>query len=236
MSIIRSSEVLRGGDKWSRVLRRGQSLRLTDISGRGAVAALFYNANQLTERYNMPDTLKAQHTAFLTKGRVLYSDMGRILASITTDTCGWHDTISGHQDASESHRKFGSGNYQLLRNGFYRNSRDNFLIELGKFNLGRRDLHANVNFFVKIISAEDGRLKWIDNNSHPGAIVELRMEMNVLCVLSNTPHPFDPNQSYSPPDIELYQQSVPPPAEDDACRNSRPENARGFQITESYIW
>jgi hypothetical protein len=36
----------------------------------------FYNADDPTERYNMPDTLKAQHIARLTAGFVLYSDMG----------------------------------------------------------------------------------------------------------------------------------------------------------------
>ena len=79
-------EPLRGGQMWSRVLRRGQTLRLTDVEGGAAVAALFYNAEDPSERYNMPDTLKAQYTAFLTAGRVLYSDMGRVLVSIIADT------------------------------------------------------------------------------------------------------------------------------------------------------
>src|SRR5207237_803446 len=78
-------ETLRGGSAWSLRLRRGQLLRLTDPTGRAAVAALFFNAQDPLERYNMPDTLKAQYTAFLTEGRVLYSDMGRILASIVED-------------------------------------------------------------------------------------------------------------------------------------------------------
>jgi uncharacterized protein YcgI (DUF1989 family) len=69
-------EPLRGGQMWSRVLRRGQTLRLTDVEGGAAVAALFYNAEDVSERYNMPDTLKAQQIARLTSGFVLYSDMG----------------------------------------------------------------------------------------------------------------------------------------------------------------
>jgi len=36
----------------------------------------FLNWENPTERYNMPDTLKAQHTAHLTRGHVLYSDFG----------------------------------------------------------------------------------------------------------------------------------------------------------------
>src|SRR5258706_3091092 len=108
-------EPLRGGQMWSRVLKRGELLRLTDVEGGGCVAALFFNADQPLERYNMPDTLKAQHTARITAGHVLYSDMGRVLCSVVSDTCGWHDTMTGVADAKLSLQKYGSGDYQALR-------------------------------------------------------------------------------------------------------------------------
>src|SRR4051794_4194335 len=95
-------ETLRGGSAWSRRLRRHEVLRIVDGSGKACVSALFYNALDPLERYNMADTLKAQFTAFLTTGRVLYSDMGRILCSIIADTCGWHDTLSGCGDAKDA--------------------------------------------------------------------------------------------------------------------------------------
>ncbi len=100
---------LRGGQAWSGRLRRNQRLRLVDAEGRACVSALFYNADDPLERYNMADTLKAQYTAFLTTGRVLYSDMGRVLASIVADDCGWHDTISGLRDAAANAARFGAG-------------------------------------------------------------------------------------------------------------------------------
>ena len=67
-----------------------------------------YNYESLPERYNMADTLKAQHTAFLTAGCVCYSDMGRILCSITADSCGWHDTICGLSDAAMVAAEYGA--------------------------------------------------------------------------------------------------------------------------------
>jgi urea carboxylase-associated protein 2 len=227
-------ETLRGGAMWSRRMRRGQTLRLTDTTGRAAVAALLYNADAPLERYNMPDTLKAQYTAFLTTGRVLYSDMGRILASIVEDTCGWHDTLSGHGDAASSRARFGEGSYQALRNDFFRNTRDNFLVELGKHGLGKRDLGPNVNFFVRVGADQAGRLAWVPGNSRPGAFVVLRFEMNALVVLSNTPHPLDPATTYAPPPVELAIGEAPPPGPNDPCRTSRPENGRGFALTERY--
>src|ERR1041385_6847766 len=113
------SEVLAGGLAWSRRLFPNQVLRIVDTAGRACVSALFFNARDPVERYNMPDTLKAQFTAFLTAGRVLYSDMGRVLASIVDDTCGWHDTLSGCGDATATRARFGDGRYQDLRNEFH---------------------------------------------------------------------------------------------------------------------
>src|SRR3954471_19861805 len=142
-----ASETLRGGAMWSWTLKRGTSLRLIDIEGGANVSALFFNADAPLERYNMPDTLKAQFIAYLTRGNVLFSDMGRILCSVVEDTCGWHDTLCGCTDAKSTERKYGPSSYQDKRNEWYRNGRDNFLVELGKHGLGKKDLSTNVNFF-----------------------------------------------------------------------------------------
>ena len=225
------AERLRGGQMWSRVLRRGEVLRLTDLEGGASVAALLFNADQPLERYNMPDTLKAQHIARLTAGNVLFSDMGRVLCSVVKDSAGWHDTITGHLRADSSRAKYGAGSYQALRNDWFRNTRDNFLIELGKYGLGKRDLHANVNFFVKVAPDADGNLRW-ETATRAGAAVELRAEQNVLLVLSNTPHPLDPSPAYAPKPVGLEIFRAPAPAADDACRRSCPENERGFVLTE----
>ena len=228
-------EPLRGGQMWSRILRRGQTLRLTDVEGGASVAALFYNADELSERYNMPDTLKAQHIARLTAGCVLYSDMGRVLCSITEDTVGWHDTITGHGTAAHGRARFGEGTYQELRNERYRNTRDNFLVELGKYELGKRDIVANVNFFVKVVVGPEGKLSFVPRYSRPGSYVQLRAEMNTLVVLSNTPHPLDPADSYAPKPVALTMRSGVPARLDDPCRLSRPENGRGFTLTDNYF-
>ncbi len=227
-------ETLRGGQAWSRRLGRHQRLHLRDLEGRACVSALFHNARDPIERYNMPDTLKAQFTAFLTVGRVLYSDMGRVLCSIVADDCGWHDTISGTGGAAAARARFGEGSYQALRNEFHRNGRDNLLVELGKHGLGKRDVVSNVNFFVRVGVDETGAMAWIPGNSKPGAGVELRFEMDTLVVLSNTPHPLDPDARYRPPPVELTISDGPPAPADDRCRLSRPENGRGFALTEAY--
>jgi urea carboxylase-associated protein 2 len=226
------NETLQGGAMWSWTLKRGTALRLVAAEAGANVSALFLNADAPLERYNMPDTLKAQFIAFLTRGNVLYSDMGRVLCSITEDTCGWHDALCGATDARLTEAKYGATSYQRQRNAMYRNGRDNFLVELGKYGLGRRDLPAPVNFFSKVLVDEDGNLRYHEGHGKAGAGVELRAEMNVLVVLSNTPHPLDPSSRWSPSPIGIQIKKVPSPAADDPCRLSRPENVRGFQNTE----
>lgn len=228
-------DTIEPGASWSLVLRRGRELHLEDVSGGANVAALFYNFDCPVERYNMPDTLKAQHTAHLTKGFVLYSDMGRILCSITQDSCGWHDPIGGHNDARAVAEKYGPSNYQADRNAWHRNTRDNLLIELSKYGLGLRDLTPNVNFFSKVVVGNEGRMEFVPGNSKPGDRVTLRAEMNVLVVLDTGQHPLDPNPLYAPKPVKFSVHNAEPAAADDLCHLFRPENARGFINTERYF-
>jgi uncharacterized protein len=228
-------EHLPGGGLWSWVLRRQTTLRLTDLEGGANVGLMAYNANAPLDRLNLPDTLKAQYTAKLTRGHVLMSDMGRALLSITADTCGWHDPLGGHGNAELVKQKYGERNFQVVRNDWYRNAHDNFLVELGKHGLGKRDLVANVNFFSRLDADDEGRLIFHTRNSNPGDFIDLRAEMNVLVVLNTCQHPLDPNPFYQPKPVKLSLLKTPPPAADDFCRNFRGENQRSFTLTERYF-
>jgi uncharacterized protein len=228
-------EDLAAGGGWSGVLKRHQILRITDSLGGGNVAALFYNREDPLERYNMPDTLKAQYTAFVTQGRVLLSDMGRVLCSVVADTCGWHDTLTGHSDPSLVAAKYGRKRYQEARNDFHRNARDNFLVELGKYGLGKADIVPSVNFFSKVTADAEGRFAFAPGHSRPGSYVELRAEMNVLVVLAAVPHALDPAPTYLPRPVELVVVAGDAPPADDPCRVSREETKRAFENTERYF-
>ncbi|MDR3371725.1 urea amidolyase associated protein UAAP1 [Rhodoferax sp.] len=228
-------ESLPGGCHWSGLLRRGNTLRVTDLQGTANVATLFFNQEEKTERYNMPDTLKAQHTAYLTQGHVCYSDMGRVLCSITEDTCGWHDTFSGVLDTPHMIRKYGEARYQQHRNSMHRSGLDGLVVELNKWGLGRRDLNANVNLFSKVVADASGKLGFVTEHRQPGQYVDLRFEMNVLVLLSAAPHPLDPNPSYAPGSVQLTAWRSGTAGATDPCRLSCPENDRGFINTERWF-
>jgi urea carboxylase-associated protein 2 len=225
-------ETIPGGAHWSFVMKRGTALRLTDVEGGANLSTLFYNQEEKLERYNMADTLKAQHTAHLGTGFVCYSDMGRVLASVIEDTSGWHDTVCGMSNAALVENKYGEADYQHARNAMHRNARDSMLIELGKWGLGKRDIVPNINFFSKVSADDTGALQYQANHSKAGGFVELRFEMNVLVVVSACQHPLDPGSQYAPKPVLLQAWRCGTPDEGDLCRNFRPENVRGFYNTE----
>src|SRR2546429_314580 len=109
------------------------------------------------------------------------------------------------------------------------------MVDLEKWGLGSRDLVPIVNFFSRVRVAEDGSMKFEPGNSKPGASVELRAEMNVLTILNTCQHPLDPNPRYEPKPVRLAIRKVSVPGLDDPCRVSRPENQRGFTLTERHF-
>jgi uncharacterized protein len=228
-------DTIPGGASWSLILRRGNLLRLEDIEGGANVAALFYNWECPVERRNMPDTLKGQHTAHLTQGFVLYSDLGRVICSISGDSCGWHDPLGGHNDAASVAAKYGEFTYQEHHNDWHCNTRDNFVEEAARYGLSLRDIGPNVNFFSKVVVDQDGSMSFIAANSKPGAYVELLAEMTLLAILDTGQHPLDPNPAYDPKPVKFSIERAPAVAADDPCRLSRPENARAFINTERYL-
>lgn len=234
-NLIAYDEVLPGGCHWSMVVSRGWTLRLTDLEGGANVAALFINHDEKSERYCMPDTLKAQHSAYLTQGLVCYSDMGRVLMSITDDTYGYHDTICGTTTASSIAEKFGTRTFQIARNDYHRSGRDSLLMELGRWGLDRRDLVANVNFFSRLEVDDSGRTALSPQVSAAGSHVDLRAEMNILTILSATPHPLHHAGEYPNRPVRMTVWRSGLGAKDDACRRSRPENERGFRNTEAWF-
>ncbi|MBW7460150.1 DUF1989 domain-containing protein, partial [Paenibacillus sepulcri] len=209
-------------------------IQLTALGGGANLSMLLYNARDLTERYNMSDTLKAQHTSHLSKGHVLMSDNGLAMASLVEDELGWHDPISGYTTRQHTDMKYGVTTYQELRNDWLRSGQENFAVELLRNGLGTRDLVPVVNLFSKVICDANGDMHFSSGHCAAGASVTLRTEMDVLLLLSNTPHPLDPAAVYPSVPVEINVRAASPLEADDYCLNFRPENRRAFENTWDY--
>ncbi|WKB36598.1 DUF1989 domain-containing protein [Terrilactibacillus sp. S3-3] len=228
------SKVLREGEKWSGIISKGKLIRFTALEKGANLSALLYNAHDLSERYNMPDTLKAQHTFYLAKGNILMSDNGRAMASLVDDSLGWHDTIGGYTTREYTDKKYGQTFYQDLRNDWLRCGYENFIIELVRNGLDARDLTAPVNFFSKVSSDENGKMYFDEAHCQKGATVTLRTEMDTLFILSNTPNPADPNTTYPSVPVKCEVFTASPVDSLDGCVNHCPENRRAFENTWEY--
>ncbi len=227
-------ELIPAGHHWSGLIRRGTVLRLTDIDGGANASMLLFNAEDKLERYNMADTLKAQHTAFLTTAHVCYSDMGRIFCSIIRDDAGWNDTFCGVSDSTHVQAQYGEANFGQVRNQMYRNGQDSLLIELGKYGLGLRDLVPNINFFSKVSCDDDGKLLHHPTHSKAGSVIDLRFEMNSLVMIATAPHPLHQAAEYSAKPVLLSAYRAEPVDYDDICLRHCEQNQRGFVLTDRY--
>ncbi|MFI3206073.1 MAG: DUF1989 domain-containing protein [Clostridia bacterium] len=222
------------GEKWSGLIGKSKYIHFKALGNNANVSVLFYNMLDKSEKYNMPDSLKAQYTAHLTKGNIFMSDNGRVLASIVEDSTGWNDTICGHTSRKMTDEKYGKTTYQTQCNDYYKCGEENFKVELVRNNMGMRDLAPCVNLFSKVFVEEDGSMHYDTEHCKKGATITLRTEMDILIVISNTPNPLDPSEEY--PSVPVTMEVYDAPETDlmDECVNHRHENYRAFENTWEY--
>ena len=207
MSVIESSlqpeaavfrQVIPAGEPFLCEVKAGQSVRLLDLEGNQAVDTLFFSAKNPRERYDPQRTLRKQNSVYLTTGTVLWSNLGNPLLTITADTCGRHDTLGG-ACAQESN----TVRYALDKR-YMHSCRDNFLRgALHDGRLKKRDLGANINFFMNVPVTPEGGLTFEDGISAPGKYVELKAHMDVIVLISNCPQLNNPCNAYNPTPAEV---------------------------------
>ncbi|MCD8545381.1 MAG: DUF1989 domain-containing protein [Sulfurospirillum cavolei] len=224
-----------GGAKWSKIIKRGDKIRIYAKDANASASIMFYNADNFSERYNSADTVKIQWNAFLGKGKVLFSELGHVLLSITDDTTeGLLDTMAGMSNPRIVAQNFGSGTYEKMRNAYYKSDRENFLIELGKYGMGKRDMIPCLNLFRKVDVKEGSRLELSPKRPKAGEYIEFRADMNVLLVLSNTPHVMEKG-TYAPSELSVVIYHGADFSEDDFCLNFSEEARRGFENNARYF-
>lgn len=193
------ASVLPAGESWLHEVKRGQVFRILDLEGNQAVDTLFYNAHNPEERYSAVDTISAQANLYLTAGTRLMSSEGNVLMTIVADTCGRHDTLGGACAAESNSVRY------AIDKKFMHSCRDSFLHALGHCACGmdKRDLTANVNFFMNVPVTPQGELTFADGISAPGKYVEMRAEMDVYVLISNCPQLNNPCNAYNPTPVQL---------------------------------
>lgn len=190
---------LPAGEGWMYEIKQGQTFRIVDLEGNQAVDTLFYNAHDMADRYSAQDTIREQGGIYLTTGTQLISSEGRVLLTITADTCGRHDTLGG-ACAAESNQV----RYALEKRPMH-SCRDTFLRTIGRWGRGitKCDITHNINFFMNVPVTPEGGLSFEDGVSAGGRYVEMRAEMDVICLISNCPQLNNPCNAYNPTPVRL---------------------------------
>lgn len=190
---------LPAGEGWLREIKRGQIFRIVDVEGNQSADTMFYSAAEPADRYSAQDTIRAQRRLYLTTGSRLLSSEGNLMLSIVADTCGRHDTLGG-ACASESN----SVRYALDKK-YMHSCRDTFLLTAihSHCHLTKRDITSNINFFMNVPVTPEGKLTFADGVSAPGKYVEMRAEMDVICLISNCPQLNNPCNAYNPTPLRL---------------------------------
>ncbi|MCC6826898.1 MAG: urea carboxylase-associated family protein [Novosphingobium sp.] len=223
-------ETIAAGGYATRRIARGARLRLIDLHGDASASMLLFNAENPLERLNVADTVKVQWNGYLGAGKLLLSDMGRVMISILEDGAGTHDAFCGASNEASNARKYGSGtNY-----GPHPSARDRFMLGVAKHGLGRKDVHPCITWFKGTRIEEDGAITPQVGPFAPGRTLLLRAEMDLIVVLANCPHVLDPRSEYSvtPLRATAWRGDVTPAS--DAVRNATPEGQRAFLNTEEY--
>ncbi len=192
--------IVPAGDYLLKRVNKGQTCRILDLEGNQAADTLFYNANDISERYSAMDTIREQGNVYLTAGTVLLSNHCNPLLTITADTCGRHDTLGG-ACATESN----TVRYDLEKRCMHA-CRDSWMLAVAEnesIGLSKRDITHNINFFMNVPITPEGGLTFEDGISAPGKYVELRAEMDVFVLISNCPQLNNPCNGYNPTPVEF---------------------------------
>jgi uncharacterized protein YcgI (DUF1989 family) len=88
---------------------------------------------------------------------------------------------------------------------YMHNCRDNFLAAIASWrtSLDKRDLSANINFFLHAPVTPDGELSFAEGVSDPGSFVEMRAEMDVIALLSVCPQINNACNAYNPTPVRV---------------------------------
>jgi urea carboxylase-associated protein 1 len=197
------SAVVEAGDGFVHTVLKGQYVRIVDLEGNQAVDTLFYNAENYADRYSAQDTIREQGNIYLTTGTKLISTERNVLLTIVADTCGRHDTLGGACSCESNMVRYAieKRSMHACRQSFLQGALA-WSEKTGR-ELAKRDLTANINFFMNVPVTPAGELHFADGVSDAGKYVELRAEMDTLIVISNCPQLNNPCNAYNPTPVQV---------------------------------
>lgn len=166
----------RSGDAF--VLRRGQTLRVSDPQGEQVSDLAAYSLAEPRSGLSSGKTVDFAETIYLTAGHILYSSLSEPMLEIVADQVGRHDILL----APCSQETF-----DLLyprHSGYHPSCFENLSTALKPFGIRPSEVCSTFNIFMHVEIAPDGRVRVKPPLSRAGDTVEFRALMDLVIGLT----------------------------------------------------
>ena len=178
-------------------LRRGQVLRILDLEGQQVADVVFFNRDNLAEKFSPNNTVTLNSNVYLSQGGTLYSDQANAMCTIVADTVGRHDFIAGSCSEGTNRLRYGERAFGKAT------CRGNLTLALSPYGIPMKDVPYTLSVFMNAPVQPDGTFTLGSAHSKPGDHLDLRAEMNLIVAISNCPQELNPVNGPGPTTIKV---------------------------------
>jgi uncharacterized protein YcgI (DUF1989 family) len=181
-----------GASAKSFTLKRGQHVRIVPFEGPQCGDLVAFNLQSLKkEKLSQARTKVNQQKVYVSKGDKIYSELNRVMFTITEDTYGFHDLQKGrcskwvfeNVKAVSDHNKIVERFGRFLAWGCW----ENLASALKEWNIEYYETPDPFNVFQKCHIDERGGLHLLPTETTPDDFIEMRAEMDLLVAISACP-------------------------------------------------
>ena len=184
-------------------VKKGQIFRFIDIEGQQVVDLTVFNLNDSKERSSCNATRHLNDIWHITEGNSVYSTKCNKMYTIIDDKVGQNVYNGGFCTEELNYVRYG------VRGT--RNCRDNLIMAVAPYGLGRKDIQedGNCGLMMNIELTPGGKCVIREPVKEPGRYADLLAEMDLLVAISNCPSERNPCNAFNPTPVKVivYERS-----------------------------
>lgn len=187
--------IVAGGDGLAFTVKKGQTIKITDIRGQQVIDFIAFRENDYTEFFSATQTRTNLHKSFyITIGDILLTNLRNPMAQIVEDTVGVHDLLIAACDP-----------YYYAEVGYpgHHSCHQNFIDVLEPYGIKPWEYPDPFNIFQNTQIRSDGSWFQDDPPSKAGDYIMLNFKMDTLCAVSACPFDLDGFNDGEPTPIQV---------------------------------
>jgi uncharacterized protein YcgI (DUF1989 family) len=178
-------------------LRKGQSLKVTDLEGEQVADLVSFNLTDHREWLSSGRSIDYANTIYLTTGHLLYSNRSQPMFTIMQDDVGRHDFLLTPCSPET---------FQIIyhNNNYHPSCFENLHTNLARFGIAPDRIPTTLNLFMNVEIGADGKLSILPPRSQAGDSITLRAEMDLIVGLTACSAELSNNHSFKPIGYEIF--------------------------------